>query len=364
MMDNSHSRAKNARTSHADSTNETVEAGEVPCGAHTIKQPPVATPTASPGGVNGLTATLTLLRPDLRAYRESAAPTIFRKRTTSRNAPTSPSQRRRYIPRRQLLRSKATRRRPGHSVYCQHRVLGHLRNEPNPLSLLEVRKSRTSPTCTGERTVRANRSTAWPRWSQNRPRSKRHRNCFLLPGGFRRLRGLEDPTFDFSDNSLDDNYTSREDMIQDVQDYTSVLDFDANDPAELLVPMQASPGGSSPGGVTPQGSPSSSASVPAPTLETAPAPAPVPAAQQATATGTNRYAMQPGVTRAVTRSQVRSPVATDDRANRNNRAAVAGLFQKDTLQQVHKLESHANLDIANQLDDTFSTEYAYATTNA
>ena len=188
----------------------------------------------------------------------------------------------------------------------------------------------------------------------------------LLPPSRRlsSLQGLEDPTFDFSDHILDDNYISREDMIQDVQDYTSVLDFDANDPAELLVPMQASPGGSSPGGVTPQGSPSSSASVPAPTLETAPAPAPVPAAQQATATGTNRYAMQPGVTRAVTRSQVRSPVATDDRANRNNRAAVAGLFQKDTLQQVHKLESHANLDIANQLDDTFSTEYAYATTNA
>ena len=153
-------------------------------------------------------------------------------------------------------------------------------------------------------------------------------------------------------------------MIQDVEDYTSALDVEANNPAYLLLPVQAWPGDSSPGGVTPQRTPSSSASVPAPTLETAPAPAPVPAAQQATATGTNRYAMQPGVTRAVTRSQVRSPVATDDRANRNNRAAVAGLFQKDTLQQVHKLESHANLDIANQLDDTFSTEYAYATTNA
>ena len=149
-------------------------------------------------------------------------------------------------------------------------------------------------------------------------------------------------------------------MIQDVQDYTSVLDFDANDPAELLVPMQASPGGSSPGGVTPQGSPSSSASVPAPAPETAPAPAPAPAAPQATATGTNRYAMQPGVTRAVTCSQVRSPVDTDYRANRNNRAAVAGLFQKYMPQQVHKLGFHANLDIANQLDDTFSTEYAYA----
>ena len=36
--------------------------------------------------------------------------------------------------------------------------------------------------------------------------------------------------FDFSDSSLDDNNTSREDMIQDVQYYTSDLDLDANDP--------------------------------------------------------------------------------------------------------------------------------------
>ena len=30
---------------------------------------------------------------------------------------------------------------------------------------------------------------------------------------------------------------------------------------------------------------------------------------------------------------------------------------------MHKLGSHAKLDIAHQLDDTFSTDYAYATTN-
>ena len=127
--------------------------------------------------------------------------------------------------------------------------------------------------------------------------------------------------------------------------------------------MQASPGGSSPRGVTPQGPPSSSASVLAPVPETAPAPAPALAAPQATSTGTNRYAMQPGVTRAGTRSQVRSPVATDFRANQNNRASLPRLFQQDTLEQVHKLGSHANLDIAHQLDDVFSAEYAYATTN-
>ena len=71
----------------------------------------------------------------------------------------------------------------------------------------------------------------------------------------------------------------------------------------------------------------------------APAPVPAPTAPQATATGTDDYAMQPGITRAVTRSQVRSSAATNYRANRNNRASLAGLFQKDTVQQVHKLIS-------------------------
>ena len=38
MMDNSHSRAKDARTIHADSTNETVEAGEITYGTHTARK--------------------------------------------------------------------------------------------------------------------------------------------------------------------------------------------------------------------------------------------------------------------------------------------------------------------------------------
>ena len=177
------------------------------------------------------------------------------------------------------------------------------------------------------------------------------------------IQGLEAPTFDVSDNSLDEKYTSREDMIQDVEDYTSASDFEANNPAEPLFPVPAWPEDSSPGGVTLQGTPSSSASVPVPAPETVPAPAPAPEAPQASATGTNRYAMQPGVTRAIIRGLVRSTVATDYRANRNNGAAVAGFAQKDTLQQVHKLGFHANLDIAHQLDDTFTTEYTYAKTN-
>ena len=55
------------------------------------------------------------------------------------------------------------------------------------------------------------------------------------------LQGLEAPSFDFSDNSVDDNYTLREHMVQVVRDYTSYLDFDVNDLAELFT-VQASPG--------------------------------------------------------------------------------------------------------------------------
>ena len=43
--------------------------------------------------------------------------------------------------------------------------------------------------------------------------------------------------------------------------------------------------------------------------------------------------MQPDRRRTVTPSQVRSPLDTSCRANWNNRAALAGLFEKDTLQQ-------------------------------
>ena len=140
MVDSSASSVENTRTTHASSTNETVEMDEVPCGAHIMKQPLIATPTAVPGGANELTAALKLLPPGLRASRESAGPMIFGKKRASQNAPTSPSHRRRYTPRRQLQRSKATRRRPDPSAYCQHRALGHLRNAPSPPSLWGVRK--------------------------------------------------------------------------------------------------------------------------------------------------------------------------------------------------------------------------------
>ena len=52
-----------------------------------------------------------------------------------------------------------------------------------------------------------------------------------------------------------------------------------------------------------------------------PAPEPALGAAQASASGTNRYSMQLGVMRAVTRSHVPSPVAIDYQATRSNRAA-------------------------------------------
>lgn len=47
MVDSSHNGVKNTKIKHADTTNETSEAEEVLCGAHTSKQPPATTPTAA-----------------------------------------------------------------------------------------------------------------------------------------------------------------------------------------------------------------------------------------------------------------------------------------------------------------------------
>ena len=62
-MDSSRNSVKENTITRADSTNETVQAGEVLCGGHTTKQPPIATPTAAPRGARIVTATLTLLQP-------------------------------------------------------------------------------------------------------------------------------------------------------------------------------------------------------------------------------------------------------------------------------------------------------------
>ena len=88
---------------------------------------------------------------------------------------------------------------------------------------------------------------------------------------------LESPSYDVSDDTLDDRYLSHDDMLRNVQNYTSAIDFGVDTSAgtvELLLTQQASPGvtllrGASPteillGGVTPEGSspPPAPASVP------------------------------------------------------------------------------------------------------
>ena len=93
---------------------------------------------------------------------------------------------------------------------------------------------------------------------------------------------LELPSYDFSDDTLDDNYVSHDDMLRNVQNYTSSLNFGVDTPTgtvEFLLPQQASPdvtssGGASPAGILPGGvTPEGSSPLPTP----APAPAPAPA---------------------------------------------------------------------------------------
>ena len=53
---------------------------------------------------------------------------------------------------------------------------------------------------------------------------------------------LESPSYDFSDDTLDDDYVSHDDMLRDVQNYNFALDFGVVTPAgtvELLLPQQA-----------------------------------------------------------------------------------------------------------------------------
>ena len=128
-------------------------------------------------------------------------------------------------------------------------------------------------------------------------------------------QNVESLSPDFSDDMLDDSYVSHDDMLRDVQNYTSALDFGVDLPAgtvELLLPQHAShdvtsPGGASPvgispGGVTPQGS--SPPAAPAPAPAPGPAPTPASAAPRATNGHVNRGTV--GVTPAVACSRAAS----------------------------------------------------------
>ena len=213
------------------------------------------------------------------------------------------------------------------------------------------------------------------RFNQNTTKSASRASRRLSP-----LQDFESPTYNFGDDMLDDNYISRDDMLRDVQNYTSALDFGVDTPAgtvEFILPQQASPGvtspwralpaGNSPGGVTPEGS----SPLPAP----APAPGPAPAPASAASRTTNEYANlgTVGVTPAVTHSRAASlspePVATRYGGGcNNNRATLAELFEAGTLQRLSELKLGPPCyteDIARQAENaSFNIEYAYVATNA
>ena len=190
------------------------------------------------------------------------------------------------------------------------------------------------------------------------------------------LHRLQSSSLKFTEDTLDDNYVSNEEMLQDVRDYTAALDFNI----DILADRDDLHGESSRGGVstgnglsggdTPEAIvPSSS---PAPSLAPAPTSAPATAASKVTTRRTSRYVQHSGVTPAVTRSQAsrqnQTHAETRNQRNSNNTfVAIAKLFGSDTLSHLCKLGPFSTeaLDIAHQMyyRGTLSAEYAYAATN-
>ena len=77
-------------------------------------------------------------------------------------------------------------------------------------------------------------------WNPNTCRVVESKNIVFtetLPNLLPAARGLlpqqdvEPPSYDFSDDTLDDNYVSHDDIPRDVQNYTPALDFDVVTPA-------------------------------------------------------------------------------------------------------------------------------------
>ena len=199
---------------------------------------------------------------------------------------------------------------------------------------------------------------------------------------------LELPSYDFSDDTLEETYVSHDDMLRDVQNYTSAMDFGVDTPAgtvEILLPQQASPGITSPGGasparipaggVTPEEPSPQPAPTPAPALAPAPAPGPAPTPASAAPRTTSEHANRGtvGVTPAVTCDRAASllpvPVATHYGGGcNNNRATLAELFRAGTLQRLSELELGPPCyteDIAHQAENaSFDVDYGYVATNA
>ena len=143
-------------------------------------------------------------------------------------------------------------------------------------------------------------------------------NLLFAPRQLSPQQDLESPSYDFSDDTLDDtldnNYVSHDDILVDVQNYISALTFGVDTPAGtvelLLLSKQTSPGVTLPGGasfartlsegVTPEES-----SLP-------PAPTPASAAPRETNGHANHgpVVISPAVTRTRAASLLPVPVAT------------------------------------------------------
>ena len=201
-------------------------------------------------------------------------------------------------------------------------------------------------------------------------------------------QGLESPSYDFSDDTLDDNYVSHNGMLRDMQNYTSALDFGVDTPAgttKFLLPQQASPdvtslGGASPAispsrGVTQEESSTPSAPAPAPARALAPAPGPAPTPTSAAPRAINgriirgTVSVMPAVTRSRAASLLPVHAATrHGRGRNNNRATLVKLFEAGTLQRLSELDLGPlcyTEGIAHQAEKaSFNVEYAYVATNA
>ena len=183
---------------------------------------------------------------------------------------------------------------------------------------------------------------------------------------------LESSSYDFSDDALDDNYVSNDDILRDVQNYISALDFGVDTPAGtvgLVLPQQPAPGATSPGGALPAGI-SPRGVTPEGSL---PPPSPTPASAASRATNGHVNLGTVGVTPAVTRSRAASllpvPVATRyGGGSSNNRATLAEHFEAGTLQRLSELELGPPCyteDIVHQKESAnFNAECACVATNA
>ena len=157
-------------------------------------------------------------------------------------------------------------------------------------------------------------------WNSRTRRLVENRNVVFIktlphlipqPSQLSPLQGLQSPSLDFTEDTLDDNYVLSEEMLRDVRDYTAALDFSI----DILVGR---------GGVTP----------------------------------------------AVTRSQAnQTPAVIGNQGNSSNTSAViAELFRTDILTHLHELklfstEGHDILYPMGYRDMLSAIYTTYATTN-